>query len=336
MKFWLPYNRGGSGTDVFTVVLANSLRRRGHDVTCQAFPHKVQYAPWLLRSVAAPPGTEVIIANTWNAFAFKRPRAKLIAVEHLVVLDPALRAYKSRYQHLFHSAFVSRFERNTRKQADAVVAVSQYTANTYAGAIGKTVDQVILNGVDTDFFTPNNQPTARNRQLFKLLYVGNMTRRKGADLLPAIMGTLGQDFELAYTAGIRTKSQLPSTPNISPLGRLNHKQLRDQYRNADALLLPSRLEGLPLSAMEAMACGTPVIATNATSFPELITNNEHGMLCAQDDVSAFAAAARALRDDRTRTQRMADAARDRAVASFSLHRMVDEYEALATRLEAQA
>jgi alpha-maltose-1-phosphate synthase len=333
MTVWLPYTRGGSGTDVFTIALAHGLRARGHTVTCQAFPHKLQYAPWLLRAAKAPPLTDVTIANTWNAFAFKRPGVKLIAVEHLVVLDSALRPYKSLYQHIFHRSLVALFERKTRATADAIVAVSRYTAEAYRRAIGKPVDTVILNGVDTNYFTPHVTPRVRKApQPFRLLYVGNMTRRKGADLLPGIMADLGDGYELAYTAGIRTKSPLPNFANMRPLGRLDHEQLREEYRRADALLLPSRLEGLPLSALEALACGTPVIAANTTSFPEVITHGEEGLLCAKDDVRAFAAAARLLQAHPAKHCQFADAARRRACAEFSLDRMVRDYEELCAKL----
>jgi alpha-maltose-1-phosphate synthase len=333
MKFWLPHTRGGSGADVFTLALAAALRQRGHQVVCQAFPHNLQYAPWLLRATRLPKNTQITIANTWNAFAFKRRGTPLIAIEHLVVLDPALRAYKSRYQAIFHNTLVHHFEQSTRRAADVLVAVSQYSAHAYRNAFGTDVDRIILNGIDTAFFTPPLERTPPDSERpFRLLYVGNMTRRKGADLLPEIMGRLGSGFTLFYTSGIRTNDPMAPTPNMQTLGRLNHEQLREQYRLADALILPSRLEGLSLTAMEAMACGLPIVAANTTSFPELINDGEHGRLCPKDDVPAFANAVRALAEDRRQTQLMGDAARERATAAFSLERMAAEYERLSAKL----
>ena len=329
MKIWLPYIKGGSGTDVFTETLAAALNARGLHAVAARFAHNYQYAPWLLYRKPAPPGTDVVLANTWNAFAFKQPNIPLVAVEHLLVLDPALAAYRSCAQGLFHQLFVRHYERATHAAADQVVAVSRYTADRYRDALRVTPPRVILNGIDTDFFQPKLEAgePVDDRPL-RLLFVGNMSRRKGSDLLPEILSALGEGFELSYTLGLRVDDPFPELPDTRRLGRLDSRGVRDEYRRADLLLLPTRLEGLPLAAMEAMACGTPVVASNTASLPEVIDHGVTGILCPLNDSASFAQAIRELRGDPLRCRQMGMDARLAAQRRFSMSRMVDEYVSL--------
>jgi glycosyltransferase involved in cell wall biosynthesis len=333
MKVWLPYIAGGSGTDVFTRMLADGLRRKGVETLVSRFPHHWQYAPLALGRTRPPAGCTITLANSWNAFAFRRPGARLIAVEHLFVLDPALSPYKSRGQAIFHDLFVRGFEKATRRRADCIVAVSRYTAQTYAKGLNAPLPRVIINGIDTDFFTPPaGQPEPSADRPFRLLFVGNMSRRKGADMIPAIIERLGGGFELSYTAGLRVKDPFPGLKGARQLGRLDHAGVREEYRRADALLFPTRLEGLPLVAMEAMACGTPVVACETASLPEVVSHGETGLLCPLDDAGRFADAIKELRADPGLVARLGTNARQVAVARFSLDRMVDDYLALFSEL----
>lgn len=326
MKVWLPYTRGGSGSDVFTRMLETGLRERGIDVVSQAFPHNLQYAPWLMRKAPAPAGTDVILANTWNGFAFRRPGAKLVTVEHLFVLDPALRPYRSFAQGVFHNTLVRHFERASMNASDVQVAVSEYTAAAHQHGLGGTKPNVILNGIDTDFFTPaQDSDEPRRARPLRLLFVGNLTRRKGIDLIPGILAALGKGFQLEYAVGLRSADVLSGLQNTRSLGRLNPEEVRAAYRRADLLLFPTRMEGLPLVAMEAMACGTPVVGMNTSSLPEVIEDGRTGRLCTKDDPAAFAAAIRDLDEDDGKLKRMGQAAREAAVQRFNLSRMVDDY-----------
>jgi glycosyltransferase involved in cell wall biosynthesis len=100
------------------------------------------------------------------------------------------------------------------------------------------------------------------------------------------------------------------------------------YQNADALLFPTRLEGLPLAALEAQACGLPVIATEGCSLPEVVEQGVTGILCPQDDVTAFADAAQRMAADPKLWHRMGKAARVRAEAHFNIETMIDRYLAV--------
>jgi glycosyltransferase involved in cell wall biosynthesis len=206
--------------------------------------------------------------------------------------------------------------------------VSAYTARSIRAALGGPESEVILNGVDTDFFCPPAMPKAGEARPLRLLFVGNLVRRKGADLLPKIMARLGPGFELHYTLGLRSKDPFAGIPNMCSLGRLTGEQLRDAYREADILLFPTRFEGFGYAAAEAMACGTPVVASACSSLPEIVEDGVTGRLCPVDDVEAFVAAIQGLASDPDGLQAMGQKVRAVAVEKFSAERWASEYIAL--------
>src|SRR5207244_2734485 len=103
---------------------------------------------------------------------------------------------------------------------------------------------------------------------------------KGADLLPQIMVKLDpREYVLYYTTGLRTKIPKEfNLPHMIPLGKLSEEELIVEYNKCDALLFPSRFEGFGYAVAEAMACGKPIIAFKNSSIPELIINDEKGLI----------------------------------------------------------
>lgn len=87
---------------------------------------------------------------------------------------------------------------------------------------------------------------------------------------------------------------------------------------ADVFVLSSRSEGLPVSVLEAMAAGLPVVASDVGGVPELVIDGETGLLIPPGDVPALTRALAWLLEDRARRQRLGDAARARVVRDFSL------------------
>jgi glycosyltransferase involved in cell wall biosynthesis len=148
------------------------------------------------------------------------------------------------------------------------------------------------------------------------------------------MELLGAEYELCVTGkltNIPLNARLSS--NIVELGYLSSvSDIVAAYQNCDALLFPTRLEGFGLVALEAQACGLPVITTNVSSLPEVVEDQVSGLLCPPDDVLAFADAIRRLRDDYGTWSKMCVAARERAVNLFSESAIVDKYISIYSRL----
>jgi len=333
MIVWLPYLSTGGGNDTYFERLAKSLYTKGHQPILQRIPLKWQYFPFWLSNIAAPVDAKICIAGLNIAFALKRDGMKVIAIEHHCVLDPAYKPFRSLYQTIYHESLVKYFSKSSLRCADAVVAVSDYTAGSLYRALGGPRAHVIKNGIETDFFTPAPQVSVQNsKRPFRLLYVGNLIYRKGSDLLPRIMMKLGNKYELYYTSGLRTRNTDFDIPNMKPLGRLSREQLRDEYRKADLLLFPTRFEGFGYAAAEAMACGTPVVTSNCSSLPEVVQDGISGRLVGLNDIDGFADAIRDLAANNELLKSMGNNARRIAKECFSIDRMGTEYDLLLNEL----
>ncbi len=332
MVLWMPFIEGGSGADVSTRYLAEILKSLGVEVHLQKFHSYYQFVPWLLSSIKKPEGTNLILTNSWNGFVFARKDSKLVVVDRLCVNDPTLERYKSFAQRIYHDYLVKKYVTLSANAADSLVAVSNYTASLYPQELGLEKPQVILNAVDTDFFKPLAKKCLSSGK-FRILFVGNLSKRKGVDLLGGIMQRLGENYELFYTAGLRGNALQNSSHNMFQLGVLNQEEMREQYQLADILLCPSRGEGLSRAVMESLACGTPVVATNISSMPEAV-NDEVGALCSLDDVGSFVDAIKKITKDKESYSQMSLNARERAIERFSLSRMANEYIQIFERLVA--
>ncbi len=332
MKIWFPVIRGGSGTDVFTRRLATALQARGVATEITWFPSHYQFAPFLLMSASAPPGTSIIHTNSWNGFAFKRDKISLVVTEHLNVFDPLYRPYKNLAQQLYHEALIRRFVSASFRAASAITAVSRFTASSLSKTL-RVQAQVIPNWIDTKTFSRLDEDGYHGQRPFRLLFVGNLSKRKGADLLAPIMRELGPEFELRFTSGLRQVNSVRTENNMVPLGRItDDNELIKAYRQCEAFLFPSRFEGFGLVALEAMACGKPVIATNSSSLPEVVENGVGGILCPPDDIGAFVAACRELAGNRKLLRQHGEAARRRAVGLFSEELVIPQYIKLYEKL----
>ncbi len=96
---------------------------------------------------------------------------------------------------------------------------------------------------------------------------------------------------------------------------------------ADLLLLPSELESFGLVALEAMASGVPVVATNVGGIPEVITHGEDGFLCEVGDIEAMAERAREILTDAPLRERFVRSGRHTAETRFSTQTIIPQYEA---------
>jgi N-acetyl-alpha-D-glucosaminyl L-malate synthase BshA len=123
------------------------------------------------------------------------------------------------------------------------------------------------------------------------------------------------------------------------LGVQNHVRFLGKYASveeilscADLFLLPSSSESFGLAALEAMACGSPVIATRVGGLPEVVDDGETGFLFDVGDVDSMAEAGVRLLSDDAFHDRISKAARATAVERFSVDTVVPHYEAFYERV----
>lgn len=323
---WFPTVLTGTGTEVFTKRLVASLQQRGIRSEITWLPLRAEYAPWTTEMPAPPEWATVAHVSTWLPARFLPNRLPVVATIHHSMHHADVRRYKGFARSMYHRWWIAPNERRVLRRASQVVAVSQFVAETARQTLLDVPMEVIVNGVDTDKFCPGSLPR-KARETFRVLYVGGWKILKGVDRLAPIMYALGQGFQLDYTGGDAAASDKPQMPtNMRDIGRLDGgNAVVAAMQNADALLLSSRSEGLPLVGVEAMACGLPVVAARGSSLGEVVEDGVTGMLCKHGDVAEFATALRRLASDPSLHAAYSQAARARAVAHFSLTTMVEAY-----------
>jgi glycosyltransferase involved in cell wall biosynthesis len=326
MKVAINQVRGNSGVDIWAQNLCGGLQRAGVSCNLDLLPAIYQFHPYFIRfRKTIDNDTDIIQSNTWNGFGF-RNNVPLVVTEHGVFHDPLLNPYKTLGQKLYHR-YIFRFEQKSLAVADAVVCVSENTRTRLIKAFDYTDAQVIYNGIDSSVFKPQEpgkSPWIIPENRIVLLFVGNLTRMKGADLLPGIMDILGDRYLLLVTSGFKQNVNVHHK-NILNIGSLHQKSLIDAYNLCDIFLAPTRLEGFGLSVAEAMACGKPVVATNGSSLPELVVDGKGGFLCRMDDEQDFADKIRHLAGEENLRREMGAFNRKRVEEKFTLEGMKREY-----------
>ncbi len=180
----------------------------------------------------------------------------------------------------------------------------------------------IHDGVDTEVF----RPLAVEKRPRSVLFVGNSDdRNKGARYLleaARLLADRGVEFHLTFKDRLdavmapRMIAELGIADRVTFLGRLSVEELARLYCEHEVLVSPSLYEGFGLPAAEAMACGTPVVATTAGAFPETIVDGETGVLVRPGDAGALADAIQML---------LGDAERRRAMGAAGVRRMETEF-----------
>ena len=181
----------------------------------------------------------------------------------------------------------------------------------------------IHDGVDTHVF----RPLGLQRRADGLLYNGNSDdRNKGARYLLeacALLRDRGIGFHLTFVdrpgaeMAPRMVDDLRLQDRVTFTGRLRTDDLVRAHNEAAVFVSPSLYEGFGLPAAEAMACGTPVVATTAGAFPEVIADGETGTLVQPADAVALADAIAKLLADPQRRAQMGAAGAQRIERHFS-------------------
>jgi glycosyltransferase involved in cell wall biosynthesis len=133
-----------------------------------------------------------------------------------------------------------------------------------------------------------------------LLLVGNLVELKGHHLVIEAMKEL-PDYQLLIAGdGVEMQplkklaNDLVVAERVTFLGAISHQALVEVYNAADILVLASSREGWPNVLLEAMACGTPVIATQVSGTPEIVTSANAGVLIEERSAQAIVTAVRAM------------------------------------------
>lgn len=161
------------------------------------------------------------------------------------------------------------------KNAAVVFTVSEYSRQRILDWSGAPPDKVVCvgNGVDSHY-SPEGARWVHPRPY--VLYVGNQRAHKNVEALidAFAASTARKDFDLLLSGtlsdSLAEKIRLNRLEqHVHSLGMIPEESLPSLYRGAHTLVMPSKYEGFGLPLVEAMACGTPVLASDRTAMPEV-------------------------------------------------------------------
>lgn len=210
------------------------------------------------------------------------------------------------YRHAM--AWLARWDRATANRVDCFVANSHHVAGRIARYYNRRAS-VLHPPVDTVFHTPGDGPRDRY-----FLVVSALVPYKRLDVAIRAAARVGAPLRIVGTGPERERLARLAGPDVTFLGSIDDVALREAYRRATALVLPAE-EDFGIAPVEAMACGTPVVALARGGATESVTDDVTGVLVPEATPEAFAdamARAEARSWDR--------AALQQAVAPFSAER----------------
>ncbi|MFC5212604.1 glycogen synthase [Streptomyces coerulescens] len=293
-----------------------------------------------LAMAAGLEGRELVHSHTWYANLGGHLAKLLHGIPHVMTahsLEP-LRPWKAE-QLGGGYALSSWAERTAIEAADAVIAVSGAMREDILGcypALDPERVHVVHNGIDTTLYRPDHRTDVLTR--FGLdagrpyvLFVGRITRQKGVPHLLRAIRHIDPAAQVVLCAGA------PDTPEID-------REFRDLYQelsrvregvhwipqmlprpeviqlltHAAVFVCPSVYEPLGIVNLEAMACGTPVVASQVGGIPEVVDDGKTGLLVPLDDdfEAGLAHALDSVIGDPEAARRMGEAGRERAVGEF--------------------
>lgn len=213
------------------------------------------------------------------------------------------------------------------------VAESERTLGLQAHTCTAAQSVVIRNAVDVH--SAQVSPLAGTVPL--LLSVGRLKEPKDFVTLVRAVGRIRGDVRLKVLGDGPDREAIEAEidacgvrERIEVAGEVS--DVRDQLAEADGFVLSSRSEGLPMSILEAMAAGLPVVATRVGGVPELVADGETGLLVDAGDEVALAAALQRLVDDADLRRRLGRNGRDRALAEFDMAHFLREHLELYERV----
>ena len=332
-------------------------------VHCQGKPRSnaVAHSPWSLLSeanfalqtlstdlsmTASLQGCQVAHSHTWYANMAGHLASLLYGIPHIVTthsLEPQ-RPWKAE-QLGGGYALSSWAEKASIEGAAAVITVSEGMREDVLSsypAVDPAKIHVIYNGIDAEQYAPDPATDVIERYGVdtsrpSVVFVGRITRQKGVPVLLRAAAHLDPDVQLVLCAGA------PDTPELGAevaglveelrktrsgviwlSGMLSKREVIQLLSHSTLFACPSVYEPLGIVNLEAMACGTAVVASKVGGIPEVVADGETGLLVPPDDPTALAESINALTRDPDRAKSMGSAGRDRAQTLFDWGKIAEQ------------
>jgi glycosyltransferase involved in cell wall biosynthesis len=170
-------------------------------------------------------------------------------------------------------------KREEMELADLVLVPSSFVANTIRAFHPNKVISLAPYGIDLEFWRPRERDD--RSKVLRFIYAGQISLRKGIpDLLQAWEKAALRSAELTLVGSwfLNERKRVTLPHGVKHVSALSSEELRDHYHQADIFVFPSFFEGFGLVLLEAMACGLPAIATDATAGADVLTESSGTVL----------------------------------------------------------
>ena len=311
-----------------------------------------------LSMTAAVNTAQLVHSHTWYANLAGHLAALLYGIPHVMTMHSleALRPWKA--EQLGGGYQLSTWcERVSATSAAAVVAVSDGMRADILTAYPEIPAErvrVIRNGIDTSEYAPDAATWVLDRYGIDsgrpyVIFVGRITRQKGVPVLLRATSGLDRQAQLVLCAGQADTPELQAevTELVEGLRAtrsgviwipemLPKPEVIQLLSHATVFACPSVYEPLGIVNLEAMACGTAVVASRTGGIPEVVADGQTGLLVPPDQPEPLAAALNTLIRDPDRAAAMGQAGRKRAVAEFGWPAIAAQTAALYAELVTSA
>ncbi len=217
-------------------------------------------------------------------------------------------------------------------EADIICPTSQSSLDELTHLFDLDVDNtcIIPNGIAPEFLKDSDK---RKGQIKRIIFFGRLSKPKGIDILLEACALKADLFDELLIIGRGEFENIIEKENksgklagkIKLLPWLSVSELAKQLRNSTIAVLPSREESFGNSIAEAMACGVPVITTNAGSIPEVVGSPENGIITHVNDIQSLADNIEMVLTNSDLRNKLAKNGRERILDNFSWKHTVDSF-----------
>ena len=302
--FISPRYDGGIGGHAFRV--AEKLREVGFDVKLMHVPHipiknlkNPSFAIFgIIKAIFDMEKYDVVHAwNVPSAFVMKFVKAKKKVLSVHGIYSEQIDVLHSTAT----SSMVGAAESKVLKFADVLTTDSKSVQKIYKEKLG--LDFVYLPApLDVEKF--NEIPHVKKIEN-QIAYVGRDSFEKGTDILRSIEPQI--------------KGKIVYCTNMSWIEAMKN------LKTSSILVVPSRMESLPQSIKEAFFLKTPVVATSVGDIPEVIKNNETGILVPPNDPQSLLDAINSLLENKEKASKIAESAHDFIIKNFTWEKLISKY-----------
>ena len=219
------------------------------------------------------------------------------------------------------------------RNANWIITIDRSSFQEVIKKGAKNRTSLLMNAVDLHKYFPDDTLRGQVRKslglvenIFVIIFAGRIEKTKGPekliDCIPLLKKTknpfhiffVGEGTHKIFLEK-KVKTKLYDA-NVTFLGHIPHEDMPHLYNAADVMVLPSETEGVPMVILEALACGTPVIASDVGAIPDIVLNGINGVVLNDPSPAKIASAIINISSNKTDRQKICASVKDYSARNF--------------------